>query len=160
MAMKALLRDQFLYVTATVFPSVEYADEKSVKVGYNPEGMVPTGPPVWRSQVESFLLLNSVRKRLSGEKLSCRASEFRWDSKTLSRLRVIASRTSTVPDLLAAMSLLHGDHATSLRRPLSYAATIGSHEIGNPCTTLATGLVYCLYSSRTIDFRGDRRRAE
>ena len=71
--MKALLRDQFLYVTATVFPSVEYADEKSVKVGYNPEGMVPTGPPVWRSQVESFLLLNNVRKRLSGEKLSCRA---------------------------------------------------------------------------------------
>ena len=53
------------------------------------------------------------------------------------------------------MSLLHGDHTAKSTGPLWLTvATTGSHEIGNPCTTLAKGRAYDLYSSRTITFGG------
>ena len=60
-----------------------------------------------------------------------------------------------------AMNLLHGDHAAVLAKLLCFAvAKIGSHEIGNPRTTLARGRTYGLYSLCTIDSWGDIRRAE
>ena len=60
-----------------------------------------------------------------------------------------------------AMNLLHGDHAAILAKFSCFAvARVGSHEIGNPVTTLARGRAYGLYSLCTIDVRGDRRSAE
>ena len=59
------------------------------------------------------------------------------------------------------MNLLHDDHATFLTHPLYFTvATIGSHEIGNICTTLAKGRTYGSYSLRTIESWGDKGSAE
>ena len=64
---------QVKYAAATTFPSSEYADEKAVRPASlsNPEGMAPSGPPVWRSQLMSSHPQISVKRRPSGEKLSC-----------------------------------------------------------------------------------------
>jgi len=59
------------------------------------------------------------------------------------------------------MNLLHGDHAALQTESLRLrVATVGSHEIGNPRTTLARGWAYSLYSLCTIDVRGDKKSAE
>ena len=54
------------YATATTLPSSEYVDEKVVRSEYaslsNPEGMAPSGPPVWRSQLMSRLLPIIVKR--------------------------------------------------------------------------------------------------
>jgi hypothetical protein len=56
---------------------------------------------------------------------------------------------------------LHGDHALCpIKGLLCILATVGSHEVANPCTTLAKGLAYGLYSLCTIDIGGDRGSAE
>ena len=61
-----------LYATATIFPSMEYVDEIPQQGNGSAVGMVPTGPPVWRSQLVNSPSLNWVNKWLSGEKLSHR----------------------------------------------------------------------------------------
>ena len=62
-----------------------------------------------------------------------------------------------VLNLITAMKLLHGDQKAPKHELRWYTvATINSHEIGNPRTTLAKGRVYCSYSSRTTDVWGDR----
>ena len=54
------------------------------------------------------------------------------------------------------MNLLHGDHAAAATEsPLFTVVTICSHEIGTPCTILARGRAYGMYSLRTIDVLGD-----
>ena len=52
------------YTAATTFPSSEYVDEKAVRYLslFNPEGMAPSGPPVWRSQLTSSPLPISVKQ--------------------------------------------------------------------------------------------------
>jgi hypothetical protein len=150
------------YKTASIFPSVEYVDEKKdvMRNRVSPsERTVPAGPPVWRSQLMNIPSLNIVRVWPSGEKPSNGVREIGGDSKVLSCLRVTASMISTVAEMIA-MNLLHGDHATSLMIPLRVAVTTGSHEVCNPCTTLAKGRAYCLYSPRTSDDWGDRGSAE
>ena len=104
---------------------------------------------------------NRINERLSGEKLSHRAIQ--GDSRVLIRSSVTESRISifTGFDQATAMNLLHGDHtATSTTAWGPEAEITGSHETGNPCTTLAKGRAYGLHSSRTIEVRGDRRSAE
>ena len=105
-------------------------------------------------------LLSCIKKELSGEKQSGAA----WSvggEKVLRRLRVTASRISTAPDLATAMNLLHGDQAAKRGRTSWYTvATTGSHEVGNPCTTLAKGRAYRLYTSQIFDPWGDRGSAE
>ena len=103
-----------LCAIAIFFASIEYVDEMhSAGVVCGSEGMVPTGPPVWRSQLmNSHLLLSHVNKQLSGEKLSNCVPPWR-DFKVLSRLSVTASRISTVvaPTRATAIYREHGDHA-------------------------------------------------
>ena len=156
------MRSEPLYATANIFPSVEHVVETNFGSGPSSERMVPTGPPVWRSQLMSCPPSIFVKKRVSGEKVHLsEGTEERGSSKVLSRLRVTASNVSTVFPLMTAMNLLHGDHATVWQvSSLCLVATIGSHDIGNPRTTLAKGRVYCLYISRTIDVGGDRGSAE
>ena len=78
-----------------------------------------------------------------------------------SRLRVVASRTSTELYLATAINLLQGDHMVSCRRLSKVAvAMTRSHESGIPRTTLARGLAWFLYIPYVIDVRGVRRRAE
>lgn len=81
---------------AIVFPSMEYVDEKefwSIMSGAG--GVAPIGPPVWRSQlVSSRFLLNHVKRRPSGEKLS-HLAEAEGAVKVLIFPRVIESRIST-----------------------------------------------------------------
>ena len=99
--------------------------------------------------------------RPSGENPSRVSVESPGDLKVLSGSRVAASRMFIVEILLTAMNLLHGDHVGDVQKPSQYeVARNGSHEIDNPCTTLAKGHAYWLYSSRTIDVCGDRGSAE
>jgi len=47
MEMAVVVLTKSLYATATIFPFVEYVDEKqSVNETYGFEGVVPSGPPV------------------------------------------------------------------------------------------------------------------
>ena len=130
------------YTTATIFPSVECADEKVVEFKNNPLGRTvstPIEPPVWRSQVTRSVFLKHVKKRLSGEKLSL-GPEPEGDSKMFRMLRVTASRISTAPVVATAMNLLHGDQeAMPLNVWRHVDVTTTSHEVDNPCTTLAKG---------------------
>ena len=99
--------------------------------------------------------------RPSGENPSRVSVESRGDLKVLSGSRVAASRMFIVETLLTAMNLLHGDHVADVQKPLQYeVARTGSHEIDNPCTTLTKGDAHWLYSSRTIEVRGDMGSAE
>ena len=68
----AVVLARSIRATATTFPSIEYVDEKHcVEDICGSEGMVPSGPPVCRSQlVSSHWVLTSVNSRLSGEKQS------------------------------------------------------------------------------------------
>ena len=104
---------------------------------------------------------SSVKVRPSGENPSHGNPGSRSDPKVSSGPRVAASRIFIVKAFLTAMNLLHGDHVADVQPPLQYeVARTGSHEIDNPRTTLAKGHAYWLYSSRTIDVRGDRGSAE
>ena len=59
------------------------------------------------------------------------------------------------------MVLLHGDHVAVQRKSgIPLTATLGSHELGSPCTILARGQAYDLYNSWMIDVLGDSGRAE
>ena len=58
-----------LHAAANIFPSVEHVVERSSESWTSSERMVPTGPPVWRSQLASPPSYISVKKRLFGEKL-------------------------------------------------------------------------------------------
>ena len=115
MDMAVMVASAFPYAIATIFPSIEYVDEKQC-VGdvYGSEVVVPIGPPVWRSQlVSSRKLPNCDKKRLFGEKLSHWAGK--GGSKVWSLSRVVESRTSAVKGFsrATAMNLLHGDHAAA-----------------------------------------------
>ena len=110
-----MVASAFPYAIATIFPSIEYVDEKQC-VGdvYGSEVVVPIGPPVWRSQlVSSRKLPNCDKKRLFGEKPSHWAGKGGWKVWSLSR--VVESRTSAVKGFsrATAMNLLHGDHAAA-----------------------------------------------
>ena len=102
---------------AIIFPSIEYVSEEWYASDIcDPEGLVVTRPPVWRSQLMSVCLRPiPTNKWLSGEKLSppCISS---WKKKVLSCLKVTASRISIVPELYGAtaMNLQQGDHATAI----------------------------------------------
>ena len=66
-----------LYATATIFPSIEYANARYCEWDmFNGEGMAPVQPPVWRSQVvnseQPQNCVHELNERLSGEKLSHR----------------------------------------------------------------------------------------
>ena len=114
-----------LYATAIIFPSIEYVDEKHCAYGIcSSEGMLPMGPPVWRSQIVNSQVVcvevgnsvvgpNRINERLSGEKLSHRAIQ--GDSRVLIRSSVTESRISifTGFDQATAMNLLHGDHTAT-----------------------------------------------
>ena len=145
------------YAAATTFPSSEYVDEKVNRFFSlsNPEGMAPSGPPVWRSQLMSPPPPISVKRWPSGERLSCRLLSSRcWEGieKVSSRLRVVASRVTTDLSSTIAITLLHGDQIVSRRTISLYkVAAIGSQEDGSPRTTLARGRVYCLYSLCMIE---------
>ena len=81
--------------------------------------------------------------------------------KVSSRLRVAASKVTTDLRSTIAITLLHGDQiALYAPIPLYKVVAVGSHEDGSPRTTLGRGRVYCLYSSRMIEVRGDRGSAE
>ena len=148
------------------FPSSEYVDEKAVRYApvVNPEGMVRSGPPVWRSQLMSFRLPISVKQWPSGEILSRESSlSWYWEgiAKVSSRLRVAASRITTHLLSTIAINLLHGDQIASYGVVSLYkVAAVWSHEDGSPCTTLARGWVYCLYSLHMIEVWEDRGSAE
>ena len=149
--------------TATIFPSVEYVDDsQKISLSSGSGGMVQTTQPVWRSQVlRSDPLPNAVNRRPSGEKLS-KQVVYGEGERVLVRPRVVASRISTTvyPAKASATNLLHGDHADAeTYRGVCMLAAVGSHEVGKPCTTLARGRVYCSYSRRTIDVRGDSNSA-
>jgi len=80
------------------------------------------------------------------------------------RMRVAASKISTVggcsPQEIA-MDLLHGDHAAAkIFLGNRVATTLGSHEVGSPCTILIKGWACDPYNPRTSDFWGDSGRAE
>ena len=78
-----------------------------------------------------------------------------------SGLRVAASRVTTDAASTIAITLLDGDQTASCGVILLYEVTsVRSHEDGSPRTTLARGRLYCLYSSRMIEARGDRGSAE
>ena len=73
--------NEYKYATPTIFPSMEYADEKyREKDGFGIEGMSLIRPPVRRSQVMCLASpVNRVNEQLSGEKLIHRvASSFVW----------------------------------------------------------------------------------
>ena len=80
----------------------------------------------------------------------------------LSRSRVTGSRISVIlGNTETAMNLLHGDHSAAVMGAWDFGAeTIGSHETGNPCTTLTKGCAYGLYSLHTAEVWGDRGSAE
>ena len=147
----------------TIPPSMECVDEKGLAVeATGTRGMALIGPPVWRSQLLSIPSPNCTKKWPSGEKLVSRGTCSSWgSSRVVSLSRVTASRISIVPGFASAMNLLHGDHTAPAEKSSWYmVATIGSHEIGNPCTILTNGRAYCSYSLRTIEVWGDRGSAE
>ena len=152
----------FSYKIANIFLSLEYVDERRViEYDCNPEGMVQTRPPVWRSQLVTFSPLICVKEWPFGEKLSHPPSELSGLFKVLTCSRVTASRICTPLFLVTAINLLHGDHAYCVYECLVDAvATTGSHETGSPCITLAKGWAYCWYSPHTIDVLGDRGSAD
>src|ERR1700753_190037 len=105
-----------LYTTATIFPSSECLNERRSVDDIPTHGvMILIRPPVWRSQLMTFWPIRSVKRRLSGEKPSCcsgrmycRPGEIYEVSKTRSRPRVTASRSSRDLGLATAMNLLQG----------------------------------------------------
>src|ERR1700753_518757 len=133
-----------LYAAANIFPSMEHVVETNSESGPSSDRMVSTGPPVWRFQLRSFPSEIPVKKWPSEEKLRP-ATVWEWcgRSRVLSRLRVTASSISTAPPLTIEMNLRHGDHATTgWNSSLSMVTTTGSHDIGNPHTTLTNGRAY------------------
>ena len=62
-------------------PSLYVNETALAKSRFKTGGMAPSGTLAWRSQVVRFSRLNSVEKRSSGEKPSCRPMEFEGDSK-------------------------------------------------------------------------------
>ena len=105
-------------MTTNTFPSEECVDKKgSASYEFRPGGMVPSGPPVWRSQlVSSKQLPNDVNKQPSGEKAR-HLVKTGAPMKVLSGLRVIASRISILRHRATAMNLLQGDHAAAKTLP-------------------------------------------
>ena len=105
---------------------------------------------------------NPVKGQPSGEKRSS-LTPFGERVNVLIRPRVVVSRIFITSGSLqpTAMNLPHGDHAIAVMIwGAMTVATVASHDIGKPRTTLANGRAYDSYRWRTFDFLGDRKIAE